>query len=76
MSGFPADLARRRLAYVHVGEPATDGQGSHRCPRTFPVSFPQLVMKLSRGIHERDLAIALMGVEAVFGLVAIGLYVL
>lgn len=48
--------------------------GKLRCPRRFPVSFPQLVMTLAGGIRERDLALALMGVEAAFGLVAIGLY--
>ncbi|MFB6272542.1 MAG: hypothetical protein ABEL51_06575 [Salinibacter sp.] len=64
------------------GFPSTEWWGELRadgrlhCPRTLPVSFPQLVMRLTGGIHERNLVLALMGVEAVFGLVAIGLYVL
>ncbi|MFB6286680.1 MAG: hypothetical protein ABEK03_08950 [Candidatus Bipolaricaulia bacterium] len=64
------------------GFPSTDwwgelrGDGALHCPRTIPVSFPQLVMKLAGGVHERALVLALMGVEAVFGALAIGLYVL
>lgn len=66
LSGFPSK--------EWWGELHDDGK--LYCPRTFPVSFPQLVMKLGDGIHERALVLTLMGIEAVFGLVAIGLYVL
>lgn len=64
LSGFPSK--------EWWGELRDDGRLC--CPRRFPVSLPQLVMKLTNGIRERDLALVLMGVEAAFGLVAIGLY--
>jgi len=54
------------------GKPGQDGR--LYCPRRRPVSLCQLIMKLSGGIRERDLVLVLMGVEAVFGLIAVWLY--
>ncbi|MFC2106174.1 hypothetical protein ACFLS0_05445 [Candidatus Bipolaricaulota bacterium] len=56
------------------GEPSEDGK--LHCPLHGPVSLPQFVMKVARGIHERTLVLVLMGIEAVFGALAILLYVL
>ena len=41
-----------------------------------PVGLGQFIMKLTGGIHERTLVILLMGIEAVFGTMAVLLYVL
>jgi UDP-N-acetylglucosamine--dolichyl-phosphate N-acetylglucosaminephosphotransferase len=49
--------------------------GRLRCPKHGPVSLPQLLMKLAGGIHERSLVLLLMGIEALFGILAIALYV-
>jgi len=48
--------------------------GKLYCPRMRPVSLCQWVMKLSGGISERSLVLTLIGIEAVFGLIAIALY--
>lgn len=45
--------------------------GKLYCSRRRPVGLCQWIMKLSGGIHERNLVLVLMGIEAVFGLVAI-----
>jgi UDP-N-acetylglucosamine--dolichyl-phosphate N-acetylglucosaminephosphotransferase len=45
------------------------------CPPHGPVSLPQLMMKLAGGIHERSLVLLLMGIEALFGILAITSYV-
>jgi UDP-N-acetylglucosamine--dolichyl-phosphate N-acetylglucosaminephosphotransferase len=55
------------------GELGPDGK--LRCPTDRPVSLCQFIMKLTGGIHERSLVLLLMGIEAVFGLLAIALYV-
>lgn len=44
------------------------------CPRKYPMSFPQLVMKIAGGIRERNLTLVMMGVEALAGFAAIFLY--
>lgn len=44
------------------------------CPTSRPVSLCQLIMKLFGGIRERDLVLTLIGVEAVFGLIAVLMY--
>jgi UDP-N-acetylglucosamine--dolichyl-phosphate N-acetylglucosaminephosphotransferase len=44
------------------------------CPNPRPVSLCQWVMKLAGGIHERTLVLILMGIEAVFGLIAVLMY--
>ncbi len=54
------------------GELGEDGR--LRCPKSGPVGLAQLVLKLTGGLTERALVVALMGFEAVFGLVAILLY--
>jgi len=56
------------------GELQSDGK--LHCPAGGPVGLAQFIMKLSGGIHERTLVIVLMGVEAVFGTLAVMLYVL
>lgn len=48
--------------------------GKLHCPSSGPVGLGQAIMKLSRGIHERTLALVLMGIEAAFGLLAIAFY--
>jgi len=60
--------------------PAKNWWGSYRdgkiyCPRKKPISFCQWIMKLNGGISERNLVLVLMGIEAVFGAVAILLYI-
>jgi len=50
-------------------------EGKLYCPKGGPVGLGQLIMKLSGGISERNLVLVLMGIEAVFGVVAILLYV-
>lgn len=49
--------------------------GKLHCPKHGPVSLCQFIMKATGGIHERTLVLVLMGVEAVFGAIAIILYV-
>ncbi|MCK4598797.1 hypothetical protein KAU37_03060 [Candidatus Bipolaricaulota bacterium] len=49
--------------------------GKLHCPAEGPVGLGQFIMKVTRGIHERTLVVTLMGIEAIFGLVAIALYV-
>jgi len=49
--------------------------GKLYCPDSSPVGLGQLIMKLCGGISERNLVLVLMGIEAVFGVVAILLYV-
>ena len=50
--------------------------GKLYCPRKIPMSFPQLVMKLTGGIKEKNLTLVMMGVEAVAGFFAVLLYVI
>lgn len=45
------------------------------CPEKVPVSLPQLVMKLCGGISERNLVLTLIGVEVIFGAIAVLMYV-
>jgi len=49
--------------------------GKLYCPEGGPVGLGQLVMKVCGGISERNLVLVLMGMEAVFGAVAILIYV-
>ena len=44
------------------------------CPDGPPVGLGQLIMKLTGGIGERNLVLTLIGIEAVFGTLAIALY--
>jgi UDP-N-acetylglucosamine--dolichyl-phosphate N-acetylglucosaminephosphotransferase len=48
--------------------------GRLHCPATGPVGLGQLLMKLFGGLHERTLVLILMGIEAIFGILAIALY--
>lgn len=48
--------------------------GKLHCPQPVPYGLGQAIMKLSGGISERNLVLILMGIEAVFGAVAIALY--
>jgi len=48
--------------------------GKLHCPANGPVGLGQFIMKLAGGIHERTLVLVLMGVEAVFGGLAIAAY--
>lgn len=56
------------------GELRSDGK--LHCPRSGPKGLGQLLMKMTGGIHERTLVLLLMGIEAVFGVGAVLLYVL
>jgi len=49
--------------------------GKLYCPESGPVGLCQLIMKICGGISERNLVLVLMGIEAVFGVVAILFYV-
>lgn len=57
-----------------AGELKDDGK--LHCPVHGPVSLPQFVMKVAGGVHGRVLVLVLMGIEAMFGVGAILLYVL
>lgn len=45
--------------------------GKLYCPDDGPKGLGQLIMKISGGISERNLVLVLMGIEAVFGVIAI-----
>jgi len=49
--------------------------GKLYCPDNGPVGLCQLIMKVWGGITERNLVLVLMGIEAVFGLIAILIYI-
>jgi UDP-N-acetylglucosamine--dolichyl-phosphate N-acetylglucosaminephosphotransferase len=49
--------------------------GKLYCPDSGPVGLGQLIMKLYGGISERNLVLVLMGIEAVFGVIAVLVYV-
>ena len=49
--------------------------GKLYCPDSGPVGLGQLIMKVCGGISERNLVLVLMGIEAIFGLIAILVYV-
>ncbi|MCG2820300.1 MAG: UDP-N-acetylglucosamine--dolichyl-phosphate N-acetylglucosaminephosphotransferase, partial [Candidatus Atribacteria bacterium] len=49
--------------------------GKLYCPDSGPVGLCQLIMKLCGGISERNLVLVLMGIEAVFGVIAILVYI-
>lgn len=51
-------------------------EGKLYCPDFGPVSLPQLVMKITGGVTERWLSIILMGLEGVFGVLAIVFYLI
>jgi len=60
--------------------PSTGWWGEYRdgklcCPASGPVGLPQVVMKLTGGISERNLTLVLMGFEGVCGAGAIMLYI-
>jgi len=48
--------------------------GKLYCPEGGPVGLGQLIMKLCGGISERNLVLALMGIEFIFGVIAILVY--
>jgi len=50
-------------------------EGKLYCPEDGPVGLGQLIMKVCGGISERNLVLLMMGIEAVFGVVAILLYI-
>lgn len=52
----------------------SEDDGKLYCPNPRPVSLCQWVMKLAGGIHERMLVLLLIGIEAIFGLIAILLF--
>jgi len=49
-------------------------KGKLYCPDSGPVGFCQLIMKISGGITEKKLVSILIGIEAIFGLIAILFY--
>lgn len=50
-------------------------EGKLYCPDGGAVGLAQLIMKVWGGISERNLVLVLMGIEAVFGVIAILLYI-
>jgi UDP-N-acetylglucosamine--dolichyl-phosphate N-acetylglucosaminephosphotransferase len=48
--------------------------GKLHCPESGAVGLGQWLMRLTGGISERNLTLALMGIEAVFGIIAIWLF--
>lgn len=53
-----------------------DSQDRLRCPDSGPVSLPQYLMKITRGISELHLTLVVMGIEGVFGFFGVLLYLL
>lgn len=49
-------------------------EGKLYCPDDRVVSLPQLIMKISGGIREPHLVLVLLGIEAIFGVLAILVY--
>ena len=49
--------------------------GKLYCPDSGPISLCQWILKLSGGISERNLVLVLMGVEVIFGIMAILIYI-
>jgi len=49
-------------------------EGKLHCPPSGPVCLCQLIMKLSKGISERALTFTLIGIEIIFGIIAILFY--
>lgn len=49
-------------------------QGKLYCPNSGPISLCQLIMKLARGISERNLTLTLICIETIFGIIAISYY--
>lgn len=49
--------------------------GKLRCPSTGPVGLCQFIMKITGGIKEWVLTSVLMGVELIFGMLAIAVYI-
>ena len=54
------------------GELQSDGK--LHCPGRSPVGLGQFIMKITGGIHERTLTVVLMGMEGIFGTLAIAIY--
>jgi len=50
-------------------------EGKLYCSEDGPVGLGQLIMKVCGGISERNLVLVLMGIEAIFGVIVILLYV-
>ncbi|HAJ34041.1 MAG TPA: hypothetical protein DCK79_11960 [Candidatus Atribacteria bacterium] len=50
-------------------------EGKLYCPDSGAVGLAQLIMKVCGGISERNLVLVLMGIEAVFGVIAILVYI-
>jgi len=50
-------------------------EGALYCPDDGPVGLGQLIMKVCGGISKRNLVLMLMGIEAVFGVIAILVYI-
>ncbi|MCK4278067.1 MAG: hypothetical protein KAW82_02620 [Desulfurellaceae bacterium] len=48
--------------------------GKLYCPNSNPVGLCQLIMKISGGISERNLVLSLMGIETIFGALAVLVY--
>ena len=59
---------------TRFGELREDGK--LHCPAEGPVGLGQFIMKVAGGIHERTLVVTLMGIELVFVVLAIILYVM
>jgi len=49
--------------------------GKLYCPDSGPVGLGQLIMKLSGGINEKNLVLILMGIELIFGIIAVLIYI-
>jgi len=49
--------------------------GKLYCPDSGPVGLCQLIMRFSGGISERNLVLVLMGIETIFGVIAILIYI-
>ena len=67
LNGFPSSEWAGKL---------DEENGKLICPGKFPVSFPQLVMKISGGIKERNLTLVFMFIESLAGMAGVLVYLL
>lgn len=69
------------LLKARKGFPSAGWWGEYRdgklyCPKHGPVGLAQLILKLTKGLHERTLVLILIGLEGLCGLGAIAFYLL
>jgi UDP-N-acetylglucosamine--dolichyl-phosphate N-acetylglucosaminephosphotransferase len=67
-------VVKARNGFPSRGWQGINQNGKLHCPASRPKGLGQLTMKLSGGISERNLTLVLMGLEAIFCIIAVRLY--